>query len=68
MILMAEVLTGVNGSIIKWAREFYNMSIEDTAAAIGVECNKYREWEDGKDFPTYAKLKKISAARCVDQR
>lgn len=57
---MAEVLTGINGLIIKWARESYNMSIEDAATAIGVEQDKYCNWEEGTDFPTYAKLKKIS--------
>ena len=34
---MAEVLTGVNGNILKWAREFYNMSLEEAATAIGVD-------------------------------
>ena len=34
---MAEVLTGINGAIIKWAREYYNMSIEDAAVLIGVD-------------------------------
>ena len=58
---MAEVLTGVNGSILKWAREFYNMSIDDAATAIGIDSTKYCEWENGTDFPTYAKLKKISS-------
>lgn len=57
---MAEILTGVNGNILKWAREFYNMSIEEAAVAIDVDREKYCNWELGKDFPTYAKLKKIS--------
>ena len=54
---MAEVLTGVNGNILKWAREFYNMSLEEAATAIGVDYEKYCSWEDGSDFPTYAKLR-----------
>lgn len=57
---MAEVLTGVNGNILKWAREFYNMSLEEAANAIGVNCEKYCNWENGSDFPTYAKLRKVS--------
>ena len=57
---MAEVLTGVNGNILKWAREFYNMSLEEAATAIGVDYEKYCSWEDGSDFPTYAKLRKVS--------
>lgn len=53
---MAEALTGINGEIIKWARESYNMSIDSAASAIGVDIYKYSNWENGKEFPTYAKL------------
>lgn len=58
---MAEVLTGVNGDIIRWARELYNMTPEDSAQAIGVNVDLYNDWENGENFPTYAKLRKISA-------
>lgn len=58
---MAEVLTGVNGNMLKWAREFYNMSPREAAEAIDVEYEKYCDWENGTDFPTYAKLRKISS-------
>lgn len=57
---MAEQLSGVNGNIICWAREFYNMSLEEAARSIGVSTEKYSAWESGAEFPTYAKLKKIS--------
>ena len=57
---MAETLSGVNGKIIQWAREYYNMSSEEAAQKIGVDLEKYKDWEAGTDYPTYAKLKKIS--------
>lgn len=57
---MAEALSGVNGKIIQWAREYYNMSPEEAAQKIGVDLEKYKDWEAGTDYPTYAKLKKIS--------
>ena len=57
---MAETLSGVNGDIIRWAREFYNMSPDEAAQAIGVDLSRYMNWEAGKEHPTYAKLKKIS--------
>lgn len=57
---MAETLSGVNGKIIQWAREYYNMSPEEAAQKIGVDLEKYKDWEAGTDYPTYAKLKKIS--------
>ena len=58
---MPETLSGVNGEIIRWAREFYNMSPEEAAKAIGVDISHYINWEAGIEHPTYAKLKRISA-------
>ena len=60
MSLLAETLSGVNGEIIRWAREFYNMSPDEAAQAIGVDISRYMNWENGTEHPTYAKLKKIS--------
>ena len=54
---MAETLSGVNGKIIRWAREFYNMSPDEAAQAVGVDISRYMNWEDGTEHPTYAKLK-----------
>ena len=58
---MAETLSGVNGEIIRWAREFYNMAPDEAAQAIGVDVSRYMNWEDGTEYPTYSMLKKISA-------
>ena len=57
---MAEMLSGVNGKIIRWAREKYNMSQDEAASAIKVDLSRYINWEMGIEHPTYAKLKKIS--------
>ena len=57
---MAEKLTGVNGAIIKWVRERYNMTALEAAHAIGIDIQRYEKWENNEDFPTYAMLKKIS--------
>lgn len=57
---MAEAMLGVNGEIIRWAREYYNMQPDEAAMAIGVDLQRYSNWETGQEFPTYAKLKKIS--------
>ena len=57
---MAEVLSGVNGNIIRWAREFYNMTPDEAAKSIGITSEKLLDWEEGKDYPTYAKLRKLS--------
>lgn len=55
---MAEVLSSVNGQVLRWARELYNMDINAAAKAIGVDESKYCSWEEGNDYPTYAKLRK----------
>ena len=47
---MAEVLTGVNGQILRWARENYNMTPGETAAAIGVDEARYLRWENGEEL------------------
>ena len=57
---MAEVLTGVNGDVIRWARKLYNMTPEDAATSIGVDLPQYLQWESGTEYPTYSKLKEIS--------
>lgn len=49
---MAEVLTGVNGQILRWARESYNMSTSETAMALGIDEQRYIKWESGEEFPT----------------
>lgn len=58
---MTEVMRGVNGEMIRWAREYYNMTQERASSAIGVSIEQYKKWELGQEYPTYAKLKKISA-------
>ena len=34
---MAEAMLGINGEIIRWAREYYNMQPDEAATAIGVD-------------------------------
>lgn len=55
---MAEAMLGINGEIIRWAREYYNMQPDEAATAIGVDLQRYTNWESGQEFPTYAKLKR----------
>lgn len=47
VIYLAETLSGVNGNIIRWARELYNMDAEEAARAIGVDIERYNSWENG---------------------
>ena len=51
---MAEPLSGVNGAIIRWARERYNMSPDEAAQAIGVDISRYMNWENGTEHPEHS--------------
>ena len=62
---MAETLSGVNGEILRWAREFYNMNAEDAAKAIGVDVERYCNWEAGTDHPNSAQLPNLCQAMGV---
>ena len=57
---MAESLSGVNGQIIRWARELYNIAPEEMSKKLHIDISRYLDWESGKEYPTYAQLKKIS--------
>lgn len=63
---MAETLSGVNGKIIQWAREYYNMSYEEAAQRIGVDVDKYKNWENGTDYPI-EKGTYISVDECYNE-
>lgn len=58
-IFMAETLSGVNGAMIRWAREWYRETPEQVAQDIGVDLALYLRWESGEEHPTYAQLKAI---------
>ena len=55
-----ELMIGVNGEIIKWAREFLNITIDEAVRSLHLAKEKYTAYEEGSDFPTYPKLKEIS--------
>lgn len=53
---MVVKCTSINPEILIWARESSGYSLEDICATI----KKYNDWENGKDFPTYAELEKLA--------
>ena len=46
---MTEAMLGVNGEIIRWAREYYNMQPDEAATAIGVDLQPCSNWETGQE-------------------
>ena len=55
---MAKV--AANNSILKWARESANLSLEDVANKIKKPTETIRAWEAGTDYPTYVQLESLA--------
>jgi Zn-dependent peptidase ImmA (M78 family) len=57
---MGEKLTGVNPTMIKWARERARCSLESVALKCKKDVSVIEKWESGEDFPTYSQLEKLA--------
>jgi len=51
---------GVQPSVLRWARETLNLSVEEAAARLGRVPEDIVAWEEGKAVPTYAQLEKLA--------
>ena len=50
----------VNNEILIWARQELNLSQDIVAQRMGKRIEDIQAWENGKDYPTYAQLEKLS--------
>jgi Zn-dependent peptidase ImmA (M78 family) len=57
---MSERVTGIQPSILKWARERAGYSLPDVARAMNKDVEVIEAWERGKDSPTYVQLEKLA--------
>ena len=53
---MADKCTSINSEILKWSRESAGYSLEYLCTVY----SKYKDWENGIDFPTYAQLEVLA--------
>ncbi len=53
-------LKGVNGQVLKWARESLGLTVEQVADKLKKPKSLIEAWEAGDDFPTYAQLDKAA--------
>ncbi|MDR0919424.1 MAG: ImmA/IrrE family metallo-endopeptidase [Oscillospiraceae bacterium] len=53
---MTDRMTSINPQMLIWAREVSGTSLHEAEEKFG---RKLAEWETGKEFPSYAELKKI---------
>jgi len=45
---------------LRWARESIFVDIEKAAKTASVKTEIYKKWEQGEDFPTISRLRKLS--------
>ena len=50
----------VNNAILVWARQELNITQEEVADRMGRNIEDIINWEEGKDYPTYAQLEKLA--------
>lgn len=50
----------VNEKVLTWARQELNLSQDIVARRMGKKIEDIQAWEEGKDYPTYAQLEKLS--------
>lgn len=42
----------ITAKVFKWARESAKMTEEIAASKVAVSIDKFKEWENGEDYPT----------------
>lgn len=57
---MPEKLTGIQRSVLKWARESQGYSIEEVAIRLKREPAEISAWEAGDESPTYVQLETLA--------
>jgi len=56
----AEPVTGIQPSVLRWARESQGYSLEEAADHIKRTPDEIMAWESGEAAPTYAQLEKLA--------
>ena len=52
----------ITAIVFKWARESAKMTEEVAASKIAVSIDKFREWENGDDYPTIRQAQTLAKA------
>jgi Zn-dependent peptidase ImmA (M78 family) len=57
---MSEQVTGLQGEVLKWAREQAGYGLRDVAEAMKKDVSVIEAWEKGTAAPTYGQLEKLA--------
>lgn len=52
----------ITAKVFKWARESAKMTEENAASKVAVSIEKFKEWENGDDYPTIRQAQKLAKA------
>lgn len=52
----------ITAKVFKWARESAKMTEENAASKVAVPIEKFKEWENGDDYPTIRQAQKLAKA------
>lgn len=62
--MKAEPLSGIQPTVLRWARQSIGLSVSDVAAKLKRPIEEIEAWETGKSAPTYAQLEKLAYQVC----
>lgn len=57
---MTKTPNGINGTILRWARESAGLPLDFVAHAMKQPIGTIQAWESDKSFPTYTQLEKLA--------
>ncbi len=57
---MAEQVTGIQTSVLQWARESQGFSIDEVANRMKRDPAEITAWESGESAPTYVQLETLA--------
>ena len=52
----------ITAKVFKWARESAKMTEEIAASKVAVSIDKFKDWENGEDFPTIRQAQTLAKA------
>ena len=57
----------ITAKVFKWARESAKMTEEIAASKVAVSIDKFKDWENGEDFPTIRQAQTLAKANQIEE-
>lgn len=56
-----QKMVSIKSDALRYAREYYNVSLEDVCSKTKIKVEVLESYERGDDFPSYAQLEKLAS-------